>query len=42
VEKDGYQILVRAHAEHPLDRREVAARIRATCVERLRRENILG
>ena len=42
VEKDGYQILVRAHAEHPLDRRAVAARIRATCVERLRRENILG
>jgi small-conductance mechanosensitive channel len=42
VEKDGYQILVRAHAEHPLDRREVAARIRAECVERLRRENILG
>ena len=42
VEKDGYQILIRAHAEHPLDRREVAARIRATCVERLRRENILG
>jgi small-conductance mechanosensitive channel len=42
VEKDGYQILVRAHAEHPLDRRELAARIRATCVERLRRENILG
>jgi small-conductance mechanosensitive channel len=42
VEKDGYQILVRTHAEHPLDRREVAARIRAACVERLRRENILG
>lgn len=42
VEKDGYQILVRAHAEHPLDRRTVAARIRAACVERLRRENILG
>jgi small-conductance mechanosensitive channel len=42
VEKDGYLILVRAHAEHPLDRREVAARIRAACVERLRRENILG
>jgi small-conductance mechanosensitive channel len=42
VEKDGYQILVRAHAEHPLDRRAVAARIRAGCVERLRRENILG
>jgi len=42
VEKDGYQILVRAHAEHPLDRREVAARIRTECVERLRRENILG
>jgi small-conductance mechanosensitive channel len=42
VEKDGYQLLVRTHAEHPLDRRQVAARIRATCVERLRRENILG
>jgi small-conductance mechanosensitive channel len=42
VEKDGYQILVRTHAEHPLDRRAVAARIRAACVERLRRENILG
>jgi small-conductance mechanosensitive channel len=42
VEKDGYQLLVRTHAAHPLDRREVAARIRATCVERLRRENILG
>ena len=42
VEKDGYEVLVRAHAEHPLDRREVAARIRAACVERLRRENILG
>jgi small-conductance mechanosensitive channel len=42
VEKDGYQILVRTHAEHPRDRREVAARIRAACVERLKRENILG
>jgi small-conductance mechanosensitive channel len=42
VEKDGYQILVRTHAERPLDRRKVAARIRAACVERLRRENILG
>jgi len=42
VEKDGYQLLVRTHATHPLDRRQVAARIRATCVERLRRENILG
>ena len=42
VEKDGYQVLVRTHAEHPLDRREVAARIRAASVERLRRENILG
>jgi small-conductance mechanosensitive channel len=42
VEKDGYQILVRTHAEHPLDRRAVAARIRAACVERLKRENILG
>jgi hypothetical protein len=26
----------------PLNRRDVAARIRAACVERLRRENILG
>jgi small-conductance mechanosensitive channel len=42
IEKDGYQILVRTHAERPLDRRKVAARIRAACVERLRRENILG
>jgi small-conductance mechanosensitive channel len=42
VEKDGYQLVVRTHAEHPLDKREVAARIRAACVERLRRENILG
>jgi len=42
VEQDGYQILVRTHADHPLDRREVAARIRATCVERLKRANILG
>jgi small-conductance mechanosensitive channel len=42
VEKDGYQVLVRTHAEHPLERRAVAARIRATCVERLKRENILG
>lgn len=42
VEKDGYLLLVRAHAEHPLERRELAARIRAACVERLRRENILG
>jgi small-conductance mechanosensitive channel len=42
VEKDGYQILIRTHAEHPLDKRAVAARIRAACVERLRRENILG
>jgi small-conductance mechanosensitive channel len=42
VEKDGYQIVVRAKAENPLDRRAVAARIRAACVERLRRENILG
>ena len=42
VEKDGYLVLVRAHAEHPLERRELAARIRAACVERLRRENILG
>jgi small-conductance mechanosensitive channel len=42
IEKDGYQILVRSRAEHPLDRREVAARIRAKCLERLRRENILG
>jgi len=42
VEKDGYELLVRSHAGRPLDRREVAARIRAACVERLRRENILG
>jgi small-conductance mechanosensitive channel len=42
VEKDGYQITVRTHADHPLDKRQVAARIRAACVERLRRENILG
>jgi small conductance mechanosensitive channel len=42
VEKDGYQITVRTHAEHPLEKRQVAARIRAACVERLRRENILG
>src|SRR3954449_9761482 len=42
VEKDGYELLVRSHASRPLDRREVAARIRAACVERLRRENILG
>jgi small-conductance mechanosensitive channel len=42
IEKDGYQILVRAHAEHPSERRAVEARIRAACVERLRRENILG
>jgi small-conductance mechanosensitive channel len=42
VEKDGYQVLVRVQTENPLDRRAVAARIRAACVERLRRENILG
>lgn len=42
VEKDGYQVIVRSHAEQPLDRRAVAARIRAACLERLRRENILG
>lgn len=42
IEKDGYQILVRSRADHPLDRREVAARIRAKCLERLRRANILG
>jgi len=42
VEKDGYQVLVRVHADNPMDRRAVAARIRAACVERLRRENILG
>ena len=42
VEKDGFQILVRTHAEHPLEKRAVAARIRAVCVERLKRENILG
>src|SRR5947208_683703 len=37
VDKDGYQVLVRTHAEHPLERRAVAARIRAACLERLRR-----
>jgi small-conductance mechanosensitive channel len=42
IEKDGYQILIRAHAERPGERRVVAARIRAACVERLKRENILG
>jgi len=42
VEKDGYQVLVRGHVDHPLERRAQAARIRAACVERLRRENILG
>jgi small-conductance mechanosensitive channel len=42
VEKDGYQLLVRAQATQPLERRSVAARIRAACLERLRRENILG
>jgi len=42
VEKDGYQILIRTHAEHPDQRRAITARIRAACVERLRRENILG
>jgi small-conductance mechanosensitive channel len=42
IEKDGYQVLVRAHADHPLERRAVAARIRAACVERLKREKILG
>ena len=35
-------VLVRTHADNPLERRAVAARIRATCVERLRRENTLG
>jgi small-conductance mechanosensitive channel len=42
IEKDGYELLVRSRADHPGERREVAARIRAACVERLRRENILG
>jgi small-conductance mechanosensitive channel len=42
IEKDGYQVLVRTHADNPLERGAVAARIRAACVERLRRENILG
>jgi small-conductance mechanosensitive channel len=42
VDKDGYQVLVRTRAERPDERREIAARIRAACVERLRRENILG
>ena len=42
IDKDGFVLVVRGHAEHPLDRRAVAARIRAACVERLKRENILG
>jgi small-conductance mechanosensitive channel len=42
VDKDGYQVLIRTHAEQPDERRAIAARIRAACVERLRRENILG
>jgi small-conductance mechanosensitive channel len=42
IEKDGYQIVVRTHSENARDRREIAARIRAACLERLRRENILG
>jgi small-conductance mechanosensitive channel len=42
IDKDGFLLVVRGHAERPLDRREVAARIRAACVERLKRENILG
>jgi small-conductance mechanosensitive channel len=42
IEKDGFQILVRSHSEQPLERRAVEARIRAACLERLRRENILG
>jgi small-conductance mechanosensitive channel len=42
IEKDGYKIVVRAYADRPLDRRAVAARIRRSCLERLRRENILG
>src|SRR5207248_10095574 len=42
IEKDGYQVVVRTHAGEPLERRAVAARIRAACLERLRRENILG
>lgn len=42
IEKDGYQLLVRARVDHPLDRRAVSARIRGECLERLRRANILG
>ena len=42
IEKDGYQLVVRTHAESPSERAAVAARIRAACVERLKRENILG
>ena len=42
IDKDGFEILVRAHADRPLDRRAVAARIRAAVAERLKRENILG
>jgi small-conductance mechanosensitive channel len=42
IDKDGYQLVVRTHSEDASDRREIAARIRAACLERLRRENILG
>ncbi|MFL5896819.1 MAG: mechanosensitive ion channel family protein [Thermoleophilaceae bacterium] len=42
IEKDGYQLVVRSRADHPLERRALGARIRAACLERLRRENILG
>jgi small-conductance mechanosensitive channel len=42
IDKDGFLLVVRGHAEHPLERRAVAARIRAACVERLKRENILA
>jgi small-conductance mechanosensitive channel len=42
IEKDSWQVLVRTRVEHPLERRAVAARIRAACLERLRREHILG
>jgi small-conductance mechanosensitive channel len=42
IEKDGIQVTVRGHAEHPLERRMVAARIRAACLEGLQRADILG
>jgi small-conductance mechanosensitive channel len=42
IEKDGYQVVVRTRADHPLERRAVAARIRTACLERLKREDLLG